>query len=176
MKTPDRLSLLTPRLMLRPSGPGDFARAFAIRSNWEVGRNLSHAQFPPDAAHMASWFDGHAAEWTAGTAYRFAILHEDRTIGLIDVNDIDGATGELGYWLDRAAWGQGFAAEAGEAIVDFSFGSAGLTSLVAGHVADNLASARVLEKLGFTGIGEVSIFSQSRQAEIMQKRLRLDLR
>ncbi|MGV8854809.1 MAG: GNAT family N-acetyltransferase [Devosia sp.] len=174
MSVEPRLSITTARLMLRPSVSADFERAFQIRGNWKVARNLSRAGFPPDGPFMAAWFAGHQSEWEKGTAYRFAILHDMRMIGLIDLSDVAGGEGELGYWLEEAAWRQGFGLEAAQAIVGFAFEQIGLKAIVAGHAFDNLASGRLLARLGFVGVGERTIFSTPRCEEIVQRRLRLE--
>lgn len=142
--------------------------------NWNVTRNLSSAGFPPDRVYMAGWFSTHAAEWIAGTAYRFAILRDGTLIGVIDVSDIADGAGELGYWLDEGEWGRGFASEAAAAVVCFAFGEAGLSTIMAGHAADNHASGRVLQKLGFSPLGDREIVSRSRRERIVQRRYRLD--
>ncbi len=62
---------------------------------------------------------------------------------------------ELGVHLLPAYWGQGFAVEAGKAIIAFAFDSLGARSLFAGHHPENNASRSVLKKLGFEYTGEV---------------------
>jgi ribosomal-protein-alanine N-acetyltransferase len=57
--------------------------------------------------------------------------------------------GILAFYLARPYWGQGFASEAGRAFVDFGFGELGLRKIVATVESGNLASVRVLERLGF---------------------------
>lgn len=123
---------------------------------------------------MAAWFAGHESEWDSGMAYRFAIVHEARMIGVIDLSDLTDGEGELGYWLDAASWGQGFGLEAGQAVMGFAFEQVGLKAVIAGHAFDNLASGRLLAKLGFVGVGERTIFSTPRGEEIVQRRLRLE--
>jgi RimJ/RimL family protein N-acetyltransferase len=61
---------------------------------------------------------------------------------------------ELAYRLTRGAWGQGIAAEAGAALVDYAFGTLGLPRVVAVTYPENRASQRVLEKIGFRREGE----------------------
>jgi RimJ/RimL family protein N-acetyltransferase len=56
---------------------------------------------------------------------------------------------ELGYYLGRPAWGQGYATEAARACLTFGFGPAGLSRIVAVVRTENDASRRVLRKLGF---------------------------
>jgi [ribosomal protein S5]-alanine N-acetyltransferase len=56
---------------------------------------------------------------------------------------------ELGFHLRPKYWGQGFALEAAQAVIPFAFSTIGAISLSAGHHPDNLASKKVIEKLGF---------------------------
>jgi RimJ/RimL family protein N-acetyltransferase len=56
---------------------------------------------------------------------------------------------ELGFHLRPKHWGQGLAVEAARAVIAYAFGSIGAKSLSAGHHPQNLASKKVLEKLGF---------------------------
>ena len=55
---------------------------------------------------------------------------------------------EIGYELAPQNWGHGYATEAALAIVDFGFRELGLHRIAAWCIADNTASARVLERLG----------------------------
>ena len=55
---------------------------------------------------------------------------------------------EIGWMLTPAAWGHGYATEAGEAIRDEAFEQLGFESIVAAHHPENAASQRVIEKLG----------------------------
>lgn len=60
---------------------------------------------------------------------------------------------ELGYGFGTAYWGRGLATEVGRALLAEAFGPRGLTRVVAVTLPDNLASQRVLTKLGFTPAG-----------------------
>jgi [ribosomal protein S5]-alanine N-acetyltransferase len=55
----------------------------------------------------------------------------------------------MGYCLDDAAWGQGYATEAARALLQWAFDTLGLNRVQAETDTRNAASARVLEKLGF---------------------------
>lgn len=57
---------------------------------------------------------------------------------------------EIGWMLTPSAWGQGYATEAGRAVRDEAFDRLELESIVAVHHPANIASGRVLEKLGMT--------------------------
>ena len=56
---------------------------------------------------------------------------------------------ELGYWIARSHWGQGYATEAARAVLGLAE-ALGHRRIFAGHFADNPASGRVLAKAGFS--------------------------
>jgi ribosomal-protein-alanine N-acetyltransferase len=166
-------SIETDHLLLRPTRGSDAARAFEIQTDWEVTRMLSLASFPPDRQELGRWFADREREWLAGEAYRFAVEHEGRMIGMADIDGIAAREGTLGYWLDRAAWGRGHAFEAAHAVTCFALEGVGLTRLEAGHADDNPASGRILIKLGFTLTGTAQGFSRSRGEYIERRRYEL---
>src|SRR5450755_2863782 len=61
--------------------------------------------------------------------------------------DADGVT-ELGYRLRRSAWGKGYATEGSRALIAKGFTEFGVRRVVAGTLAGNWGSRRVLEKSG----------------------------
>jgi RimJ/RimL family protein N-acetyltransferase len=60
---------------------------------------------------------------------------------------------ELGYRYRRAGWGRGIATDAARAVLAHGFGVLRLDPIVAVAHPDNLASRRVLGKLGFQHVG-----------------------
>ena len=61
---------------------------------------------------------------------------------------IDGAQGELGYWIGESYWGMGYCTEAAKALIQFSFHTLGLKKIVAEHLTSNPASGKVMKKAG----------------------------
>src|SRR4051794_5007673 len=57
---------------------------------------------------------------------------------------------EVGWLVAPERWGDGLATEMGDAAVHVAFETLGLEDVVAFTLTDNLASRRVMEKLGFT--------------------------
>lgn len=55
---------------------------------------------------------------------------------------------EIGWRLDRRAWGHGYATEAAAAALRFGFEDVGLDRIISIRHVDNVRSARVMEKLG----------------------------
>jgi len=71
-------------------------------------------------------------------------------IGIIIGADVHRQTAELGYWLSQEFWGRGIMTEAVAAFTDFCFQEFQLRRIYAEPFANNPASARVLEKTGFS--------------------------
>lgn len=63
---------------------------------------------------------------------------------------------EIGYGIEEPYWGKGYMTEAAQTLIDWAFQQAGCCIVEAETEAHNLASQRVLQKLGFTpcGVGE----------------------
>ena len=62
---------------------------------------------------------------------------------LADASDI-----ELGYRLRKASWGKGYATEGSKALILKGFSELGTQRVVAVALAANVASVRVMEKVG----------------------------
>lgn len=134
---------------------------------------LSLASFPPDRQEIWQWFADHEREWLAGEAYRFAVDLEGRMIGMVDIDVVAEHEGSLGYWLEREAWGCGYAFEAAHAVTRFALEEVGIKRLKAGHADDNPASGRILTKLGFILIVTGQGFSRSRGKNTGRRRYEL---
>jgi len=76
---------------------------------------------------------------------------DDKLIGAVALRHIDREhlQAELSFWIGRPYWGQGFAREAGAAIVGCAFRDLGMNRLEAYHMVRNEGSGRVLKHLGF---------------------------
>ena len=144
----------TRRLTLRPGWPED-ARALANAiGHEEVVRMLSKVPWPYALADAEAFLSRQRA---ASEAFFLILSHEGdypHLVGAIGLAP-DERGHELGYWLTPGAWGRGYATEAGRAVVAIARHALGLKRLHSGHFADNPASGRVLQKLGFRATGTV---------------------
>ena len=168
--------LRTRRLFLRPGWPEDLAAVLRGVGDWEVARNLASVPFPYDETKgrefLARPFDPRAPSL-------LVTLPEERGAPVIGgcgfgPREASGEI-ELGYWIARERWGQGYATEAVRGLLSIARAS-GLLRLEAGHFLDNPASGRVLAKAGFRSTGEIAPrFSLGRGAEAPSLRLLIDL-
>jgi len=76
-------------------------------------------------------------------------------VGVIGLAPREGAADriELGYYIARTHWARGVATEAASVVVAYGVGLVGRERMAASFFADNPASGRVLEKLGFVARG-----------------------
>lgn len=174
MAIPRDLILTTPRLVLRATTLADAPRMTQIQSNWNVTRMLRFPPWPASLAAMSEWVATHEGEWLAGTGYRFAVIHQGTMIGTADVDEIETGSPSLGYWFDEACWRRGFAREAGGALVRFTFETLGFGHMVSGCLAENVGSARVLERLGFRHVADGTRWVNPRQSEEPYRSYRLE--
>jgi RimJ/RimL family protein N-acetyltransferase len=74
-------------------------------------------------------------------------------IGFVPGSDVERYSAEIGYWLGETFWGRGIVTEALQLVTDYAFIRFNLLRLFALPFADNVGSARVLEKAGYAREG-----------------------
>lgn len=87
------------------------------------------------------------------TFFEFAILYENRHIGAVSLY-MENGFGELGWIINKCYWGCGFAYEAAAALVKLFAEEMGISHFMAHCDTKNVASYRVMEKLGMIRTGE----------------------
>ena len=149
----ERRRLTTPRLVMRPFGPGDVDDVF------EYARDSEWAEYLPEVPQPYTKRD--AEEFIAGQMMAspkkqvsWAIVLDGTGIGGIILSvDAQHETGEIDYALAKMHWGQGFMPEAAGAVVDWGFRQRGLHKISSHPDIRNRRSWRVLEKLGMVREG-----------------------
>jgi ribosomal-protein-serine acetyltransferase len=91
--------------------------------------------------------------WDAGEEFHFAIMENDLVLGVIGLNRGRDGTAELHYWMRSDRTGRGYATEAGMCILQWGADVLRPESFTLWAGADNHASRRVAEKLGFRDVG-----------------------
>ncbi|MEU1753080.1 GNAT family protein [Micromonospora matsumotoense] len=155
-------TLRTARLHLRPVRDGDVDRILEYRNLPEVTYWLLRTEVEP-AAFRAAW--RRAAE--DPDDHSMAVTLDGLVIGTVSLDLLDGmgqpgmpkrTEAQLGYIFDPAHGGHGYATEAVAVMVAHAFTGLGVRRITAGCFADNLASVRVLEKVGMRreqhGVGD----------------------
>ena len=145
--------LETQRLLLRPMKVCDSADMFAYAKDPEVTRYLlwrPHA----DVGYTRRYLEYLGGRYRIGAHYEWALIHREtgRMIGTCGFAKIDTAhnCAELGYVLNPAFRGQELILEAARCVIRFGFSVLGLHRIEARYMVENVASRRVMDKLGMT--------------------------
>jgi len=179
------LVLRTPRLELRPD---DDAGLFELAE--EAGLGIHSPELMP---FVEPWTDGTPEEVAANTLrwhwrqraelgpqrwrLSFLVRTDDRVVGTQGVEA--GAFSvtrevETGSWLGRRHQGRGIGTEMRAAVLMFAFDHLGATRARSGAFADNAASLRVSEKLGYRQDGTASYARRGERTEEVRLLLERD--
>jgi ribosomal-protein-alanine N-acetyltransferase len=154
----DLPTLETERLILRKMTPDDAEAVFAYASDPEVTRYViwdTHRTIEDSKAFLeltvGKYENGGEPDW--GIVYK----GDRRFVGTCGFADwkAEHARAEMGFVISREYWGRGLMPEAVRAMIAFGFERMGLNRIEARCIAENVASARVMEKAGMTYEGRL---------------------
>ena len=150
------IQLQTCRLTMRAFEPADAPAIQILLNDKEIASNTRSVDFPYPKGQALIWIEAQAAKRAEFDSFVFGIhLREsDQLIGGIglDLNKKD-HNAELGYWIGREFWNQGYCSEVAMEVLRFGFEKIGLYKIHAHYLTRNPASGRVLEKIGMTHEG-----------------------
>jgi len=147
-------TLETPRLRLRPFVTDDWqalARLYAddtVMRYMQSGRGLPRKDAESRARGNITNFNDH---WRRRGFGVWAVTEREsgRLLGQCGLRHVEEARDvEVLYLLNKTVWGRGLATEAAGAALDFGFQTLGLERIIGLVRPENIASRRVLEKLG----------------------------
>jgi len=173
------MELRTERLHLRPFNAADQEAIHAVYADPEVMRYVGHG------AHKTMAETANAlriyGEVLARRGYSFLAVTERAGGALVGDGGLHPLGGqgpdiELGYTLARSAWGCGYATELGRALIDHAFDALAAPRVVAQVEPANVASRRVLEKLGMTEREERMAYGRPHLLYAVEARLRAERR
>lgn len=145
--------LHTPHLLLRDFVAGDWPAVYAYQRDPRYLRLYEWTDRMPDEvqAFVQMFVDQQAEQPRTRFQLAVTLPAAGEVIGNcgIRLTAAGSHEAEIGYELSPNQWGRGYATEAVAAILRFGFTELGVHRVSAWLVADNVASARVLEKNGF---------------------------
>jgi RimJ/RimL family protein N-acetyltransferase len=156
MRSPGTIHLSTTRLDLRPVRPDDLDHFAPMDADPEVMRYIADGR-PRTREQAAAGLDRLVGTWRD---HGFGIF----TATVRDTGAVIGWVGlaipgflpevlpavEIGWRLRREFWGHGYATEGARAVLRWAFQDRNLDRLISIRHVDNVASGRVMAKLGFT--------------------------
>lgn len=151
-ETDKTLMLDTERLQLRPLTLKDAQALLAIFSDSEVMKYWNTAPWT-SLADAQNFIRSSAEAMGSDESLTLGIFLKSNgeLIGKCMLFDYvkESKRAEIGFGIGRNYWGQGFAPEAGQALLDYGFDVLGLRRVEAEIDPDNVSSGKTLERLGF---------------------------
>ena len=152
MKDVGTIKLETERLMLRRLVLDDAEDMF---NNWcndaEVCRYLPwnpHGTIEVTNELLDMW----VKDYNNSYVYRWIVVlkENNKPIGTVDVvnKDVDNKVFELGHCYSKESWGKGLATEVFSKVISFLFEEVGVEVIIAKHNENNIASGKVMQKVG----------------------------
>jgi len=151
--------LKTPRLLLREFEEEDLLRVHEYLSDPEVFRYMigGSADLQQSRESIRKIIDASSEKPRLDYSLAVTNKEKDRVIGGSRVRVLDPTLNPVyrlpgpayfGFWLNRRFWDQGYGTEVAKALVSFGFDELRLHRLFAWCDAENVSSARILEKIG----------------------------
>ncbi len=161
----------TKRLSARVPTPEDAPHITTYFQEESLVKMLARAPWPYALEDAKQWIKRVAKSGIKGTEYAFVLNHGDHgligSVGMFQVND---DIWEIGYWIGKPYWGQGYVTEAAAGLLAWAQHEMGVTRFVSGHIFDNPASGKVLTKLGFTYAGDIEMYVKGRDCSVVSPR------
>ena len=139
----------TARLTLRSYSAVDIPDLVRLAGAREVAATTLRIPHPYTEQDAKEFIAACASKTTPETRFAITLTSDGQLCGGIGFR-VDEAHqhAELGYWLGVSYWGQGYATEAARAMLQYGFETLGLHRIYASYVPHNVASGRVLQKIG----------------------------
>jgi ribosomal-protein-alanine N-acetyltransferase len=145
--------LITERLLLRPFVLADAPVVQRLAGEKAIAEMTVAIPHPYEDGMAEAWIGTHRQAFDEDKEAVFAITLRENgfLVGCIGLTiNREHVRAELGYWIGKPYWGNGYCTEAARAMVRFGFGELGLNRIHAIHFRRNPASGRVMAKIGMT--------------------------
>lgn len=163
LRGPDRVVIETARLVLRMPKRGDESALMEFYTANRAHLSPVSPAFGEEIFTIRGWknrIEATLTEYKAGRGLRLILLpkgEEPRVIGVANFTSITSFPGylcNLGYSIDEREQGKGLMTEALVGAIGYAFNEMGLHRIEANYMPRNLASGRVLAKVGFVVEGQ----------------------
>jgi RimJ/RimL family protein N-acetyltransferase len=150
-------NLISDRLLMRPFTLKDAPDVQRLAGDRAIAYTTQNVPHPYEDGMAETWIGSHRERFEKGQFVTFAVaLRDDTLIGAISLHlNQDNERAELGYWIGKPYWGQGYCTEAARAVLQYGFEMLGLNRIHARHLARNPASGRVMQKIGMRHEGSL---------------------
>lgn len=154
----------TERLLLRPAWPEDWEMILWGIGDERIVRNLARAPWPYRAEHARDFAARRQDPRFPAFLLTLPESQGSRLIGCAGLAEMPDGGCELGYWIARPHWGQGYATEGAAGVLEVAR-LLRHRRIEGRHFLDNAASGKVLRKLGFVPTGQAGLVASRGRGE-----------
>jgi len=148
--------IITENCKIQSVKPNDIEDVYSLYCNEDVRAFLGGI---PDKSYIYASFDSMLQAPYPNSYFCISLKNKNEFIGLVSIDAYhEKSTYELSYQFLPQYWGKGYAFEVLLAVIRYGFDSLNLSKIVAETQTANIASCRVLEKLGMQKITVIERF------------------
>lgn len=141
--------IITERLILSQLNTNDVPLLLEYMKDKEISDMTSNIPYPYTEDSAKFWFKISEEAYLSHNGIVFAIRNlDEQFMGGIGLHKNENNEAEIGYWIGKPFWNQGFITEASVKILEFGFNNLGYQKIFGRVFPHNPASAKVLEKIG----------------------------
>ena len=166
-------SLETERLLLDSPRAADIPRIVEFAADEGIAEYTLNIPHPYEEKDAISWLNMAHQGYKDGLHHVFAMRLKPGGefiggIGLVITRRFRRA--EMGYWIGRPFWNQGYTSEAMQAVMKYGFETLKLNKLYAIHLHENLASGKVMLKNGMQreGLLKEHVYKNEQYFDVIQ--------
>src|SRR5215813_4851945 len=153
-------TLRTERLLLRPLTTDDVDLLWPNISDPEISKQMAWDAHT-ERSQTLDFLRNEVARREAGKGITWAVFMDGSLCGIFSLiglvrkhRALTYNKAELAYWVGQEYQRQGIMTEAGRRVMQFAFSELKLHKLFVSHFSDNLASEKLIKRLGFRYVGE----------------------
>lgn len=141
----------TEQLLLRCIQPDDAPPIATLINDYDIAKMTRTIPYPYPPEAAITYVINSIDAWENHKYFAFAIVQKETNtfMGVIGIHpEVHDFRAEVGYWIGKRFWNNGYVTEALQRVIQFGFETLNLNRIEASYRADNVASSRVMEKIG----------------------------
>jgi ribosomal-protein-alanine N-acetyltransferase len=141
----------TERLTLRTFDLTDAPEVQRLAGDREIASKTLRIPHPYEDGVAEKWISTHRDLFEKGQCVNLAITRRNDgcLVGCIGLTiNTESENAELGYWIGKPYWNQGYCTEAAKQVIEYGFETLKLNRIEAHHFGRNPASGKVMQKIG----------------------------
>lgn len=136
------------KVFLRRLSKDDAEAIASMANDKDIYASTLNIPYPYSIDDANFWLELQEKQFEENRAYNFAIISkvDNAIVGVIGLNKGSANKGELGYWIGKKYWNQGYATSATSLLLSYAFNELLYNRVYSKHFASNLASGKVMQK------------------------------